>query len=88
MAPAKLSSSSIATDPISQRPLCARCWTEISRTDREKGKRRSASKKSCEPFVPFEEMVKSDRKLVNVSRCGHFFLSFFSPSSLLGELSN
>lgn len=38
--------------------------------------------------MPFEEMVKSDRKLVNVSRCGHFFLSFFSPSSLLGELSN
>lgn len=34
------------------------------------------SKKSCERFVPFEEMVKSDRKLVNVSRCGHFFLSF------------
>lgn len=27
--------------------------------------------------MPFEEMVKSDRKLVSVSRCGHFFLSFF-----------
>lgn len=29
----------------------------------------------------FEQMVKSDRKIVNVSRRGHFFLFFFGSKN-------